>query len=166
MVLRSFRLAARLYRRTTGAAPRDAAALVDLASVLRAMDRPEQAEQSFKAAIEADPSFTEAWYNLADLLDETGRTGEAIESLSHALRADRDYAPAVFNLGRLHQKQERYDRAAEYWRRYLDLDQNLPWVERARRALKYCERRQMGGRAAGVGPAEPAEPVAKTSQLS
>jgi len=136
--------------------------LVDLANVLRAMDRPEQAEESFKAAIEADPSFAEAWYNLADLLDESGRTGEAIESLSHALRADREYAPAVFNLGRLHQKQQRYDRAAEYWRRYLDLDQSLPWVERARRALKYCERRQTSGRAAQAAAGR----MGKTSQPS
>jgi hypothetical protein len=25
------------------------------------------------------------------------------------------------------------------WRRYLELDRDSPWAERAKRALKYCE---------------------------
>ncbi len=134
--------AERLYRQAAHADPKDATALFNLANVLRLQDRSNEAESSLGAAIQIDPDFAEAWYNLADLLDDVGRTGEAIRSLSHALQVDSDYADAIFNLGLLHQKQQHYQEAAECWRRYLDLDQNSPWVERARRGLKYCEIRQ------------------------
>lgn len=134
--------AERLYRQASHADPKDATALFNLANVLRSQDRAIEAETSFRAAIKVDPDFAEAWYNLADLLDDAGRTEEAIVSLSHAVQVASDYADAIFNLGLLHQKQEHYKKAAECWRRYLNLDHNSSWVERARRALKYCEMRQ------------------------
>lgn len=134
--------AERLYRQAAHADPKDATALFNLANVLRSQDRQIEAETSLRAAIKVDPDFAEAWYNLADLLDDVGRTQEAIESLSHALQVDGDYADAIFNLGLLHQKQAHYKEAAECWRRYLNLDHSSSWVDRARRALKYCEMRQ------------------------
>lgn len=131
--------AERLYRQAAHADPRDATALFNLGNVLKSLERPIEAETSFRAAIKIDPEFAEAWFNLADLFDEVGRPDEAIDSLAHALKVDSDYADAVFNLGLLKLKQERYEDAAKCWRRYLDLDPNSPWGEKARRALKLCE---------------------------
>jgi hypothetical protein len=37
------------------------------------------------------------------------------------------------------QRLERPAEAAPLWRRYLELDRDSPWAERAKRALKYCE---------------------------
>lgn len=135
-------MAERLYRQAARADPKDATALFNLGNVLKSLRRPIEAESSFRAAIKLDPQFAEVWFNLADLLDEADRTDEAIDCLSHALKVDSDYADAVFNLGLLKLKQERYKDAAKYWRRYLDLDPNSPWGEKARRALKLCEIRQ------------------------
>jgi hypothetical protein len=37
------------------------------------------------------------------------------------------------------QRLERHAQAAPLWRRYLELDRDSPWAERAKRALKFCE---------------------------
>ena len=73
------------------------------------------------------------------MLDDQGRTDEAVGCLERALAADPAYADAMFNLGLLLQRLERHAEAAEWWRRYLELDTASPWAARARRALKYCE---------------------------
>ena len=77
--------------------------------------------------------------NLSDLLDDQGRTGDAVGYLERALEAAPDYADAIFNLATLLQRLDRYTEAAEYWRRYLAIDNDSAWAARARRALKYCE---------------------------
>jgi tetratricopeptide (TPR) repeat protein len=81
----------------------------------------------------------EAWYNLADMLDEQGRANEAIVCLQRAIGADPSYADAVFNLALFLQRLEQHAQAAQWWRRYLELDSSSPWAARARRALKFCE---------------------------
>jgi len=54
-------------------------------------------------------------------------------------RPDPTYADAIFNLALLFQRTERHAEAANWWRRYLKLDDDSPWAARAKRALKYCE---------------------------
>jgi tetratricopeptide (TPR) repeat protein len=131
--------AERLYRRVVRLDPGDPAAAFNLGNLLRAAGRKVEAEKAYRAATKADPSFAEAWYNLADMLDDQGQPDKAITCLRRAVAADPEYADAIFNLGLLHQRGERHIEAAEYWRRYLALDQDSPWASRARRALKYCE---------------------------
>jgi tetratricopeptide (TPR) repeat protein len=131
--------AERLYRRVIRLDPSDPAAAFNLGNLLRGAGRKVEAEKAYRAATKADPSFAEVWYNLADMLDDQGQRDKAIASLRRAVDADPDYADAIFNLGLLHQRDERHIEAAEYWRRYLALDQDSAWASRARRALKYCE---------------------------
>ena len=68
-----------------------------------------------------------------------GRLAEAVDCEQRALDADPGYADAVFNMALFLQRLERHVQAAPVWRRYLELDRDSPWAERAKRALKYCE---------------------------
>ena len=131
--------AERLYRRVMKLDPEDPAAPYNLGNLLRGNARVIEAEASYRSAIDADPQFAEAWYNLADILDEQGRADEAILCLQRAVDADPEYADAVFNLALFLQRLEKHAPAAQWWRRYLELDGSSLWAARARRALKFCE---------------------------
>jgi tetratricopeptide (TPR) repeat protein len=131
--------AVKLYRRAMNMDPADPAAPFNLGNVLRATGRSLEAETAYRAAVKADPRFAQAWYNLADLLDDERRTKEAIACLDRALEADPGYADAMFNIALLLQRMERYADAAEWWRRYLSVDDSSPSAAHAKRALKYCE---------------------------
>ncbi len=147
------------YRRVMKLDPGDPSAGLNLGNLLRAQNRTVEAEAAYRSAVRADPKFAPAWHNLADLLDDGGRLLEAVECEQRALDADPDYADAVFNMALFLQRLERHAQAAPMWRRYLKIDRDLPWAERAKRALKYCEIQM-----ANVAPAaEPAsnEPGAK-----
>ena len=56
-----------------------------------------------------------------------------------ALVSNATYADAMFNLALLLQRVGNHVEAADWWRRYLTLDQDSPWASRAKRALKFCE---------------------------
>jgi Tetratricopeptide repeat/BRCA1 C Terminus (BRCT) domain len=131
--------AERLYRILMKSDPTDASASFNLGNLLRAANRNVEAEAALRSATRGDPRFAEAWYNLSDLLDEQGRSEAAIECLRTALRVEPDYADATFNLALLLQRKNEYAEAADYWRRYLDIDCQSEWTARARRSLKFCE---------------------------
>jgi tetratricopeptide (TPR) repeat protein len=134
-----FETAQRLYRKVMRIDPADPAAAFNLGNLFRSSGRKVEAEAAYRAATKADPGFAEAWYNLADLLDDQRRADKAVACLERALAADPHYADAIFNLGLLHQRNQRLRDAADYWRRYLALDNASSWAVRAKRALKYCE---------------------------
>ena len=127
------------YRRVMKLDPSDPAAGFNLGNLLRDARRLVEAEAAYRWAVKADPQFAPAWHNLADLLDECGRLAEAVECERAALAAEPDYTDAIFNLALFLQRLERHAEAAPLWRRYLTLDRDSPWAERAKRALKYCE---------------------------
>ncbi|HWF95245.1 MAG TPA: tetratricopeptide repeat protein [Xanthobacteraceae bacterium] len=127
------------YRRVMKLDPSDPAAGLNLGNLLREQKRTVEAEAAYRRAVKADPHFAPAWHNLADLLDDGGRLPEAIDCERRALDADPGYADAVFNMALFLQRLERHEQAAPVWRRYLALDRDSPWAERAKRALKYCE---------------------------
>jgi len=127
------------YRRVMKLDPSDPAAGLNLGNLLREQRRPVEAEAAYRRAVKADPHFAPAWHNLADLLDDGGRLAEAVDCEQRALDADPGYADAIFNMALFLQRLERHAQAAPMWRRYLKLDRDSPWAERAKRALKYCE---------------------------
>ncbi len=136
--------AERLYRRVMKMDAADGAAAFNLGNLLRADGRIVDAEAAYRAAVGVDPGFAEAWYNLADVLDDQARTRDAVPCLERALAADPSYADAMFNLALFFQKLERPAQAAQWWRKYLELDGSSPWAARAKRALKYCEIQMTG----------------------
>jgi tetratricopeptide (TPR) repeat protein len=127
------------YRRVMKLDPSDPVPGLNLGNLLRDQQRLVEAEAAYRSAVKADPRFAPAWHNLADLLEEAGRLVEAVECEQRALDADPKYADAVFNMALFLQRLERPAEAAPMWRRYLALDRDSPWAERAKRALKYCE---------------------------
>jgi tetratricopeptide (TPR) repeat protein len=131
--------AERLYRRVMNLDPDDPAAPFNLANVMRSNGQIVEAEALYRKSCEADPNFAIAWYNLADVLDDQGRMADAMVCLENAIKADPTYSDAIFNLALLFQRTERHAEAANWWRRYLKLDDDSPWAARAKRALKYCE---------------------------
>src|ERR1700680_3844703 len=120
-------------------APSAPAAGLNLGYLLRDQKRLVEAEAAYRRAVKADPHFAPAWHNLADLLDDGGRLLEAVDCEQRALDADPGYVDAIFNMALFQQRLERHAQAAPMWRRYLELDRDSPWAERAKRALKYCE---------------------------
>lgn len=61
-------------------------------------DRPERAEASYLAALEADPSHRDAWNDLGVLRFLAGRFAEARDCFEKALAADPGLSEAWFNL--------------------------------------------------------------------
>jgi tetratricopeptide (TPR) repeat protein len=127
------------YRRVMKLDPSDPAPGLNLGNLLREQRRLVEAEAAYRWAVKADPHFAPAWHNLADLLDDGGRLAEAVDCEQRALDVDPKYADAVFNMALFLQRLDRHAQAAPMWRRYLALDRDSPWAERAKRALKYCE---------------------------
>jgi tetratricopeptide (TPR) repeat protein len=70
-----------------------------LGAVLKATDRPSEAEFAGKKAVEITPDDAEAHYNLGNTLKELGRVDEAEASYKQAIALKPDYAEAHSNLG-------------------------------------------------------------------
>ena len=133
--------AERHYRRALDVDGADQSAAFNLANALRAQDRDAEAQVYLRRALAIDPTFAEAWYNLAGLLDVAADRTGAKESLDKALAIDPGYADALYNLGQLHFADGAYDLALACWERYLVLDPQSEWSEKARRAMALCRRR-------------------------
>jgi tetratricopeptide (TPR) repeat protein len=128
--------AAAAYRNAIALAGRFPEALFNLANVLRALGRPEAAEELYRLCVAQDPGQACAWYNLADVLEEQGRLEEAIASLQAALRASPTFADAHFNLASACGRAGQPEKASNHWRAYLALDPNSQWSAVARQHLR------------------------------
>ncbi len=137
--------AERHYRRALDLDDGDQSAAFNLANALAAQDRGAEAQIYLRRALAIDPDFAEAWYNLAGFLDTAADRAGAKESLEKALAIDGNYADALYNLGQLHFEDGTYDLALECWERYLTLDPQSEWGEKARRAMAVCRRRARPG---------------------
>ena len=62
----------------------------------------DEAEKSFKKAIELKPHFPETHYNLGVALQNLGRLDEAKKSYKKAIELNPDYAEAHYNLSLIH----------------------------------------------------------------
>jgi tetratricopeptide (TPR) repeat protein len=88
-----------LMRRRLEKYPGDYVAHTNLASVLEARGRSEEALTEYRLALEARPKSAPALNNLGALLQSMGRESEALASWRDAVRADPEYANARYNLG-------------------------------------------------------------------
>lgn len=87
-----------------------------LANVLRKQERFSEAEQSYRNALEADPSFGSARLDLAGLLREQERFDEAEQAYNKTLDLDSSSSSARLGLARMLQSQNRTDEAVELLR--------------------------------------------------
>ena len=79
---------------------------------------------------------TQAYFNLANTLDEMESTREAIECFQKALELDPKFSDAYYNLAVVCEKLGAWDKAYEYWKRYLDLESTGTHTETIRRRIE------------------------------
>lgn len=132
------------YRRCLDLDPREPTAAFNLGNIYRNGGRITQARLCLHFAVAIDPGFAEAWYNLASLEDEAGNIAEARAHLEKAVAADATYADALYNLANLCFREGAYAEAVNYWQRYLSVDSESAWSQKARDGLALCRRQLQG----------------------
>jgi predicted TPR repeat methyltransferase len=96
-----------------------------LGSVLLQSGRFREATESFRLALDADPTFVFAHNGLGIALKELGRLDDAAAAYRAALRFDSQHAPAHHNLGELLFRQGRAESACEAFEAALAADPTL-----------------------------------------
>ena len=86
----------------------------------------EEAEKSYKKAIELKPDFPEAHNNLGNTLFELSKIDEAETSLKKAIELKPDYAEAHYNLGVTLQNLGRLDEAEKSYKKAIELKPDFP----------------------------------------
>jgi hypothetical protein len=114
-----------LFRAVLRAEPGHAAAWNNLGHALRALDRPAEAEESYRRAVALRPDLAGVHNNLGSALLALHRPGEAAESFAEALQLQPDYAEACNNMGGALLALDRPDEAVPWFRRALALDPEL-----------------------------------------
>ncbi|HWQ13503.1 MAG TPA: tetratricopeptide repeat protein, partial [Roseiflexaceae bacterium] len=88
--------------------------------ILLEAGRLDEAETALRAAVAADPSAGN-WNKLGVMLIRAGRLERAEEALRQALAADPGAAEPHLRLGELYEQRGDNSRAAEHYRRYLEV---------------------------------------------
>ncbi len=82
------------------------------------------AEESLKAAIEIDESFTLAWNLLGLVYQDAEKYAEALECFEKAMELDSEWTEPIENAGMLLYSEEMYDETIETLTKYLELGGN------------------------------------------
>jgi len=108
--------------------PLDTEAHYNLANTLKELGRLDEAEVSYKKAIELKTDYAEAHYNLANTLKELGRLNEAEVSYKQAIILKPDYAEVHNNLGITLKELGRLDEAEVSYKQAIILKPDLAEV--------------------------------------
>ena len=90
--------------------------------MLGALDRRQEALQTFDRALALAPGYPDAWCNRGNTLQDMGRLEEALASYDRALSLKPDFALALNNRGNVLQKLQRCDAALGSYDYALALD--------------------------------------------
>ena len=93
-----------------------ATAFYNAGIALKEQGRLDEAAVAYRAAIEADPGFTDAHFNLGNALTDAGRLDEAAEAYRTVIGLDSGSAPAHYSLGNVLAKGRRWDEATVAYR--------------------------------------------------
>jgi protein O-GlcNAc transferase len=96
----------------------------NLGNALLATGQMDEAEQSYRRALDRKRDFPLAWFNLSSLLAQTGQLDEAITGYQEAIRLKPDFVEAHYNLALLFQGHRRWDAASSGYQRTLQLRPN------------------------------------------
>ncbi len=121
-----FEAAIAAYQEVVAAQPTNVAAMANLASVLRNVDRPAEAIDFYRQAVALDADSPEIWFNYANLLHQANRLDEAERCYLRALELDGAMAAAHFNLGNLLRDRDRNEGAETHYR--IALEQQPDWA--------------------------------------
>jgi tetratricopeptide (TPR) repeat protein len=117
--------AADLFARLTELAPDDAEAHYNLAVVLVALERYDEAIARYQRAIALKPDHARASSNLGSALRVRGRLDEAEAACRRALEIDPNLASAHINLGTVFTSQDRLEEAVRSFRRATELKPDM-----------------------------------------
>jgi tetratricopeptide (TPR) repeat protein len=95
------------------------------------------ARERYFMALELNPELVEARANLGCVLAECGQTELAIAAFEGTLEQFADYADVHFHLARALDDCGQQHRAAEHWKKFLDLAPASPWAEEAEQRLRH-----------------------------
>jgi tetratricopeptide (TPR) repeat protein len=111
----------------------DADICFNLANVLYATGRKEEASERYRQAVELDQHHAEAWNNLGVVLGDLRQNDEAEVALGNAIQLGS--VDAHFNLGRLLDRQGRTAEARQHWRSLVRGQPRGVWSAYAQRRL-------------------------------
>lgn len=109
------------YQRCIDADPGHTGARINCGRLLHVADRADDAEEIYRAALNAGCEDVNLFFNLALVLEDTGRELEAVDIYRRALALEDDFADAHFNLARLYQQLNMSRAAIRHWNFYRRL---------------------------------------------
>ncbi|RLI72362.1 hypothetical protein DRO91_04575 [Candidatus Heimdallarchaeota archaeon] len=109
-------------RKAVELAPNEAAYLGDLAGFLSRIERKDEAEEIYAAAIKANPKNAAILRNYAAFLQTTGRKEDAAKAIQAAIAADPQDPQGYISLARWDMQQKKYDQAAKTLAKAKELD--------------------------------------------
>lgn len=121
-----------LYRQAVDLEPSLSAALTNLGNLAYRQGATAAARDYYERALDLDPSQPEARYNLGNILEDVGETDLAIAELRRVCAAAPEFADAHYNLGLMLARVGGVAQARHHLERYLELDPDSAWAERAR----------------------------------
>jgi len=113
------------------------------------------AEELYRRATVADPSYVLAYFDLGNVLDELQRLDESIAAYTQAVTLAPRYADAHYNLALAYERKGERRHALRHWQSYIRLDNRGPWADHARgqvRKLIGREKLAVAWRAEGFVP--------------
>ena len=107
---------------TTLAAPKHAQKEYDKGMQLVAKGKMDDAEAHLQEATETYPKYAIAWFALGKLEQQKGKTNEAHKAYESAIAADGKYVSPYDQLAFLSAQQQKWDDAADYSKKAIDLN--------------------------------------------
>jgi len=101
--------------------PNNAAFYSNRGNAMQALNRPDEALDSYDHAIKLKPDYAEAYYNRGNVLQELRRLDEALDSYDRALKIKPDFAEVYNNRGLALKELKRLDEALDSYDRALKL---------------------------------------------
>ncbi len=128
-------VAEQLYRQAIASQPSLSAACTNLGNLFYRRGALADARAAYEHALECDPAQAEARFNLGNLLEDLGETEQAIAELRRVCWTHPDFADAHYNLGLVLARIGGINQARKHMERYLELETENEWAERARSFL-------------------------------
>jgi tetratricopeptide (TPR) repeat protein len=111
--------------------PRNADALANMGNIMRLLDLKATAERYYRKALGSVPDHPEANCSFADLLRARGESDAALLFYRKALTGDPDFSDAHYSVASLLHESGDSMTAQKHARRYLELEPQGEWADRA-----------------------------------
>lgn len=109
--------------------PNDVGALNDLGNLLRYAGRRDEAESTYRRALELDANRASTHFNLGLLLQEMGKQADALDAFRKTVKLDPEHAWAYYQMGAILESRSHTERAIEAYARAFSLNPELAFPE-------------------------------------